>query len=61
MTARGVCERCGVPVIGDRANPRVWAHCLCVGCLPPAPRLPVRPLPVRPLKDAAPAELPEVT
>ena len=41
MTARGACERCGVSVIGPRADHRVWAHCICVGCLPPA-----RPLPL---------------
>lgn len=49
-TARGICERCGVAVIDDRANDRVWAHCVCVGCLPPPPppedrgaSLPIRP------------------
>jgi hypothetical protein len=40
---RGTCERCGVTVIGERANPRVWARCICVGCLPPAPPLPRTP------------------
>lgn len=43
-TARGTCERCGVAVIGARADGRVWARCVCVGCLPSAPRLPIAPL-----------------
>lgn len=42
-TSRGTCERCGTAVIGDRADSRVWAHCVCVGCLPPPPPLPIRP------------------
>jgi hypothetical protein len=40
-TTRGTCEGCGVPVIGERADERVWAHCICAGCLPPAPPLPI--------------------
>jgi hypothetical protein len=40
-TARGTCECCGVAVIGSRADVRMWARCVCVGCLPPPPRLPI--------------------
>ena len=39
--ARGICERCGVAVIGARADASAWAHCVCVGCLPPPLPLPI--------------------
>lgn len=46
-TARGTCERCGGAVIGARADTRVWARCVCVGCLPPAPPLSIASLKAR--------------